>query len=125
MFLIHMILLLRVMEIIYLLYMFLLFKTSLDFNLYTQGMLAKSKLFKHLEQNQYGNRICLFGHIMIILLCIFIILREIYPLPQYLTWIVLIISLLLSLLNLNAVVYFIPFWTIELIIELNTYYVYK
>lgn len=125
MFLIHMILLLRLLEIVYLLYMFLLFKTSIDFNLYSQGILAKSKLFKHLEQNQYGNRICLFGHIMIILLCIFIILREIYPLPQYLTWIVLIISLLLSLLNLNAVVYLIPFWTIELIIELNTYYVYK
>lgn len=125
MFLIHMILLLRLLEIVYLLYMFLLFKTSIDFNLYSQGILAKSKLFKHLEQNQYGNRICLFGHFMIILLCAFIILREIYPLPQYLTWIVLIISLLLSLLNLNAVVYLIPFWTIELIIELNTYYVYK
>ncbi len=125
MFLIHMILALRLLEIVYLLYMFLLFKTSIDFNLYSQGILAKSKLFKHLEQNQYGNRICLFGHIMIILLCVFIILREIYPLPQYLTWIVLIISLLLSLLNLNAVVYLIPFWTIELIIELNTYYVYK
>lgn len=125
MFLIHMILLLRLLEIVYLLYMFLLFKTSIDFNLYSQGILAKSKLFKHLEQNQYGNRICLFGHIMIILLCAFIILREIYPLPQYLTWIVLIISLLLSLLNLNAVVYLIPFWTIELIIELNTYYVYQ
>ena len=125
MFLIHMILALRLLEIVYLLYMFLFFKTSIDFNLYSQGMLAKSKLFKHLEQNQYGNRICLFGHIMIILLCVFIILREIYPLPQYLTWIVLIISLLFSLLNLNAVVYLIPFWTIELIIELNTYYVYK
>lgn len=120
MFLIHMILALRLLEIVYLLYMFLLFKTSIDFNLYSQGILAKSKLFKHLEQNQYGNRICLFGHIMIILLCVFIILREIYPLPQYLTWIVLIISLLLSLLNLNAVVYLLPFWAIELIIELNT-----
>ena len=114
-----MLLFIRLIEILYLLYMFLFFKTSIDFNVYSQGILARSKLFRHLEQNQYGNRICVFGHIMIILLCISIILREIYPLPQYLTWIVLLVSGFLSLLNFNAVVYLIPFWTIELIIELN------
>ena len=123
--LINMLLFIRLIEILYLLFMFLFFKTSIDFNIYSQGILARSKLFKHLEQNQYGNRICLFGHIMIILLCIFIILREIYPLPQYSTWIVLLVTVFLSLLNLNAVAYLIPFWTIELIIELNKYHIYK
>ena len=117
--LINMLLLIRLIEILYLLYMFLFFKTSIDFNIYSQGILARSKLFRHLEKTQYGNRICLFGHIMIILLCIFISLREIYLIPKYITWLVLLVSVLLSLLNFNAVAYLIPFWTIELIIELN------
>ena len=61
-------LLISIVESSYLIYMFLFFETSVDFNIFSQGELGKSGLFKHLVGNECGLRICPFGRIAIFFL---------------------------------------------------------
>ncbi len=95
--------------------MFHFFKTSIDFNILSS---PKGWLFEHLIGDEYGLRICLFGQVAIFALIFLLIGRHFYEIPEDFIKFGLLVSLVLSLMNLNAVVYLIPVWIIEL------YYLY-
>ena len=121
-------------EIVYLIYMFYYFKTKVDFNQITPGPELVDSFFNIIEErktkisksilenrkiylNHYDGekvKICLFGRYVIVLLFIFLIVRHFIELPKYITKIVLAITLLLSLININALVYLLPIFFIEL-----------
>lgn len=108
-------LIISILESIYLIYMFHYFKTSIDCNVFAS---SEHWLFKHLIGNEKGLRICPFGRIVIIPFVFILIIRNFsfIPIPNYLMNILLVLTFILSLMNLNAVAYFIPIWFIELFI---------
>ncbi len=101
-------------ESIYLIYTFYFFHTTLDFNLTHHKYFDNIKILKHLQGNEKGLRICLFGRIILPIFICFLLLRNYHPfLNQY--WLsIIIISFILSLLNMNAFVYLLPIWVIEI-----------
>jgi len=122
---------LTLFEIIYLFYMFIIFKTKININHPYEYYLTNklSDFFKHpIENHEYGNKICPFGKVCIILLIFFIVLRYIYINKyfknitfKYLNIVIIILSVLFSLLNMNAVLYIIPFVIVEILIIKNYY----
>ena len=110
-------LLISVLESIYLIYMFHYFKTSFDFNIFAS---SENWLFKHLIGNEKGLRICPFGRIVIIPFVIILLLRNFsfISIPKYFMNMLLVLSFILSWMNLNAVVYFIPVWIVEIFVIL-------
>jgi len=104
-----------IIESLYLVYMFHFFKTSIDFNILSS---PKGWLFEHLTGDEYGLRICPFGQIAIFALIFVLIARHFYEIPENFIKFALLVSLVLSFLNLNAVVYLVPIWIVEL------YYLY-
>jgi hypothetical protein len=91
--------------------MFHFFKTSIDFNLWSS---PKGWLFEHLIGDEYGLRICPFGRIAIFALIFIIMGRDYFELPKNVVIFALCVSFLLSFMNLNAVVYLLPVWLVEL-----------
>jgi hypothetical protein len=72
-------------------------------------------------KGEYGSYICPFGKVMIIILCLFLLFR-IYLYESRIIYnsyvkkliiAVLVITFLLSFMNINAMVYLIPFFLIE------------
>ena len=104
-----------IIEGLYLVYMFLFFKTSIDFNILDS---PKGWLFEHLIGDEYGLRICLFGRIAIFGLIFVLIGRHYFEITDNFVKFSLLVSVVLSFMNLNAVIYLIPIWLIEL------YYLY-
>ena len=106
-------LIISILESAYLIYMFHFFKTSVDFN---WNILPnfKNGIFKHLIGNEYGLRICPFGRKAIFGLIFLLLIRNFYVISKKIIFAALVISFLLSLMNLNAVVYLIPVWLIEI-----------
>lgn len=100
--------LISILESLYLIYMFCFFKTSIDFNIFSS---PDGKWFKHLIGNKKGNRICSFGHITIFFLIGLILFRELFA--KGMVTVLFVIAFLISLLNLNALVYLIPIFVIE------------
>ena len=106
-------LIISTIESVYLIYMFHYFKTSFDFNIFSS---PKHWFFKHLKGRRYGLRICIFGRVIIIPFIFILILRNYVKLPVYFMRSVLLLTFILSWMNLNAVAYFIPVWLTELLI---------
>ena len=104
-----------IIETVYLIYMFLFFKTSVDFNIFDS---PKGKYFEHLIGNQYGLRICLFGQKAIFILISILLGRHFVNIPQWFINMSLGISFVLSLMNMNAVVYMLPVWIYEIYAQL-------
>ena len=106
-----------IIESAYLIYMFHFYKTSVHFN---WNILPnfKNGIFKHLNGNEYGLRICPFGRQAIFALILLLLIRNFYSISKKLIFAAFVISFILSLMNLNAVVYLIPVWLTE--IWLNT-----
>ena len=100
--------LIAIFESLYLIYMFCFFETSIDFNIFSS---PDGEWFKHLIGNKKGNRICPFGHIAILFLIGLILFRELFA--KGLVKVSFVIAFLISLLNLNALVYLIPIFVIE------------
>ena len=100
-----------IIETIYLIYMFLFFKTSIDFNILSS---PKGWWFEHLIGDEYGLRICPFGRVIIFALIFILIIRHYVKIPIYYINAALIISFILSLMNLNATVYLLPIWLYEI-----------
>ena len=94
-----------ILESIYLIIMFHFLKTSIDFNILAS---PKGVWFEHLIGNEKGLRICPFGRVAILALIFVLIVRNYINIPQYVINISLIIAFILSLINLNAVVYLLP-----------------
>ncbi len=108
-------LILSLIESLYLIYMFHIFKTSVDFNFLPLGMLgSNNEWFRHIVGNEYGLRICPFGRVMILFLIALIIARNFVAISPYVINTAFILSVLLSMMNMNAVVYMIPVWLLEL-----------
>lgn len=104
------------LESIYLIYMFHFFKTSIDCNAFVDPLfnIPKNDIFKHLIGNEKGLRICPFGRIAIFGLIFIIIIRNCIQIPQYIINIALVIALILSFMNINAIVYLLPIFVIEI-----------
>jgi len=109
-------LVISILETIYLLYMFLFFKTRIDFNIFSS---SENWWFKHLVGKEYGLRICPFGRIAIFVLIFILLIRNYINVPNYILNIILIISFLVSLMNMNAIAYLIPIWLIEIYIQIR------
>ena len=67
--------------------------------------------FVYLIGNKKGNRICSLGHITIFFLIGLILFRELFA--KGMVTVLFVIAFLISLLNLNALVYLIPIFVIE------------
>ena len=94
-----------ILESMYLVYMFLFFKTSIDFNVLAS---PKGWLFEHLIGDTYGLRVCLFGRIAIFALIFVLIMRHFINISPVFIKISLGVAGFLSLINLNALVYLLP-----------------
>lgn len=94
-----------ILESIYLVYMFLFFKTSIDFNVLAS---PKGWLFEHLIGDTYGLRVCPFGRIAIFALIFVLIMRHFINISPVFIKISLGVAGFLSLINLNALVYLLP-----------------
>ena len=115
-----------IIESIYLLYMFIYFKTKINFNILLGDILSSnyknlhkfletSTFLKHSLTDDYNNKICNFGHVIIIPFIIYLILRNfILSINKYHTY-MLYMSFILSLMNINALIYLLPIWIIEFI----------
>ena len=95
----------RILEALYLIYMFCFFETSVDFNVLSS---PDHRFFKHLIGNEKGNRICPFGNVAIFALVAVLLFGS-----GQLIKCSLVIAFVLSLMNLNALVYLIPVFLIE------------
>ena len=108
-------LILSLIESFYLIFMFHVFETSVDFNFLPPGILARnSEWFQHILGNEKGLRICLFGRVMIFVLIAILIARNFITISKFQIRWALIMSFILSLMNMNAVVYLTPVWLLEL-----------
>jgi len=96
----------RILEALYLIYMFCFFETSVDFNVFSS---PDHRFFKHLIGNKKGNRICPFGNVAIYALVMVLLFGS-----QRLIKCGLVIAFVLSLMNLNALVYLIPVFVVEM-----------
>ena len=103
--------LVSIIEVIYISYMFHFLETSVDFNIYDS---PTNILFKHSIGNDKTKRICLFGQYAIIILIGLILIRCYYTTPSNLIIISVCIALTISIINLNALVYLIPIFIVEL-----------
>jgi len=110
-------------EIIYLFYMYFIFKTSYSFNLaiFNDQVNNLGSFFIH-DTNIYQNKICLFGKYMAILAIILAIIRLNYKSIRQTSTFNLIFDILClvlaTLMNLNALVYIIPLILCEIYIML-------
>ena len=91
--------------------MFLFFKTTIDFNVIAS---PKGWWFEHVTGNTYDLRICPFGQVAIFGLIGILILQHFINIPRPLFRAVIGLSMILSLINLNALVYLIPVWVTSL-----------
>ena len=103
---------------IYLIFIFRYFKTNISINHPFELFFVNNTYdyLKHsLNHGKYESKICKFGQDNIFLLVIFLILRKKYKKIHYLSPYVLAIVFCLSLLNMNAVIYLIPYFIHELV----------
>tara|TARA_B110000008_G_scaffold277244_1_gene318104 strand:+ start:821 stop:1129 length:309 start_codon:yes stop_codon:yes gene_type:complete len=97
--------------------MFLFFKTSMNFDSVTfrpRINFDKGSYFFHSNDTEYGLKICLFGQYAIFLLIFILIARHYINIPKKLVLLSLVIAFIISLINLNAVVYLLPIWIYEI-----------
>jgi len=104
---------------IYILYMFLYFETTVTFNhpleYYILSNLNDNYFYHPISSNKYGSKICKFGKDIIWFLVIYLIYKSYFKVNIQIKRLVLIISFILSLMNFNAVIYLLPYFTYELI----------
>ena len=114
---------LSLLELLYLYYMFIIFKTTFTINhpLETKminklNKISDKKIFYHpISSSKYESKICPFGKKVIYLLLLFLIYRIFNPnLPKKINLWILIITIFMSLLNLNALLYILPYIIIEI-----------
>ena len=120
----------------YIFYMLRYFKTKKSFNygnihLHIQNFFNIKKILEHPLSNSMVkiNHVCELGHFVAILLFLFLVLRfpitkyiqDVYKLNSYkylyrISLIILILMFIGSFLNLNVVIYLIPYFIIEIFI---------
>ena len=114
-------LLITLFEIIYLFYMYFIFKTSYSFNLaiFNNHINNLGYFFIH-NTNTNENKICLFGKFMAIIAICLALYRLYYNQPKdtvrYNLIFDIICLILAGLMNLNALIYIIPIIVCEIYI---------
>ncbi len=115
---------LNIFEAIYVYYMMNLFKTSYSLHLPFEKITQYHKLLIHpINTGKYESKICPLGQFVGMLLPIWIFLRVIYKDSNYiqiinnLIWIAIFI--LSFIMNINAFIYFVPAFFIELYFYCN------
>lgn len=101
---------------IYILYMFQFFKTTICFNHPLEFYLTNnlSNYFNHpIDSIDYETKICDFGKNIIWLLVIYLIYKSYNNVNYKVNTVIILITFILSLLNLNALVYLIPYFSYE------------
>jgi hypothetical protein len=120
-------------EIIYVIYMLRYFKTKYSLSLYEVGirnMFTNHSLKNYVSHNINNtsipdHHICPFGRDASLIIGLYLLLR-IYYLKNNNNWnwiinkTIVILILLISLVNINAVIYLLPFYITELIILYNS-----
>ena len=103
-------------EIGYLTYMFYFFKTTFEIHHpFEKSVVSISDYLKHpIHTGNYESKICVFGKYAMIILIGYLGFRLIYPIPMIINLTVMSIATILSLMNLNAFLYLIPYIGIEL-----------
>ena len=113
---------LSIIEAIYILFMLRFFKTKINFNdLFKYKIDNLTDYFNHpLNSSKYESKICKFGQDSSLLIFIYLTLR--FILREYknlyypkISKIIALIILLFSLVNLNALIYLLPFFIYEFI----------
>ena len=120
-------LILTIIEIIYVYYMLNYFKTKHSIHHPLEYILINKlpDFFKHpIGIYEYNNKICDFGHYASKILILYLIFRYlILTRTKYkiinMNIIILVITVLLSLLNMNAFVYLVPYFLLEIYIKLR------
>ena len=100
-----------IIESLYLIYMFLFFKTSINFDTFTfrpRINVSEDSSFFHSNGNEYGSKICPFGKSIIFLFVAILLLRNYISIPKYIMVATIVIAILMSFINLNALVYILP-----------------
>lgn len=97
-------------ESLYLIYMFHFFQTSVDFNIMNS---PTGYMFEHLIGNERGLRICPFGRIAVFILIFIFIGRNYFYISQSTINCILVLTFIISLVNLNALIYILPILFIE------------
>ena len=96
--------------------MFQFFKTTICFNHPLEFYLINnlSNYFNHpIDSLEYESKICDFGKNIIWLLIIYLIYKSYYNVSNNINNFIILITFILSLLNLNALVYLIPYFLYE------------
>ncbi len=108
-----------ILEGLYIIYMFNLFKTSKYIHHPFEQLFTNHAFLKHpISDSRYNNKICYFGKFSSYLLFIWLILRfkikkyKIRSRINYLIWI--IVSIIAFIMNMNAFIYLLPILIIEL-----------
>ena len=99
-----------ILESLYLIFMFLFFKTTVDFNVLRS---PGGWWYSHLIGDEYGVRICPFGRVAIFALIFILIARHYMKIPQDFINISLVVAFVLSLMNMNALIYLLPVLSME------------
>lgn len=114
---------LTVIEIIYIFYMLNIYKTYYFIHHPFEPTIIKnlSSYFKHpISVDEYSNKVCPFGHMASKLLIIYLIIRYILYKNKYnltkINFIILGFTILLSFMNMNVVIYLLPYYIAELYI---------
>ena len=116
---------LTLLQSIYVIYMLNYYKSSLNFSILFDNNVVYNitgiKSLEHSLNTEYSNKICSFGHTAAYYLAIFLIIRMIILIisTKYnknirtFSYFALIITIALSLMNLNCFIYLIPYFITE------------
>ena len=113
--------LLKIIEIVYLIYMFYFFKTTFSIHHPLESSLTSfSDYLKHpINNGIYESKICQFGKDAMILLITYLIIRCFINFPKLINIMIISITMIVSLLNMNAVLYLLPFVIVEIFFAFN------
>jgi hypothetical protein len=103
-------------EAVYVIYMMNYFETTTNFaHPLTQ---FDWEYIRHPVQqlSEPQNLVCPFGHTMSWILAAYLLLREMARLPSWFNTIVLCVAAIMSLMNFNVTVYFLPLFLVEICI---------
>ena len=117
-------LIISIIQAIYVIYMFNYFETTYSFE--TSRKLVLSGIFLHpVEDSPYPvSHICPFGHIMAYPIAIYLIGRNFVlnndqKLKNKINNLIFVLIFIGSLMNINAIVYLIPFFLLEILNNYN------
>lgn len=120
-------LIITIVEIIYVYYMLNYFKTRYSIHHPLEYIVLNQlpDFFRHpIGEYDYSNKICPFGHfasniLVLYLTCRYLILTRTKYKIKNINIIIFVITLLFSLLNMNAFVYLLPYFALEIYVHLS------